>query len=362
MHARREEYDEAVQEFRKASSGDFDDAEAHYNLGLALVRTAQTDEGRTEFLEALSLNPNHTDARMQMGNLLAAKGEPVAAANVYGEVIRRNPTFAEAHNNLGLALIENGDFAGAESAFRRALTLQPAYAPALQNLGLTLPCQVSDPRAALTIPHVAGSPELTADPKSRIWELSAKTVILKDCTRSLDYPELQSTVRAFWTDSDLYLLFLCPYKKLNIFPLPQNDKARDKLWDRDVVEMFLGDDWTNIRHYREFEIAPTGDWIDLAIDLDRDNYDKNWRSGWQTTAKIDEASHTWYAAARIPLKSISSHPVKEGTRWRMNLYRIDGDGPDAKRHFLCWQPTCAPGRDPNHVPENFGSLVFAGKP
>ncbi len=362
MYARREQYETAVQEFRKAVSGDADDAEAHYDLGLALVRTGEADEGRREFAEALSLNANYTDARMQIGNLLAAKGEPVAAVNVYREVIRRNPNSAEAHNNLGLALLENGDFAGAESAFRRALKLRPGYAAALQNLGLTQPCQVTEPKAGLTVPHVAGSPALTANPKSPLWEQSGKSSIVKDCSHALDYPDMQSTVRAFWTDSDLYLLFVCPYKKLNIFTPPQNDRARDKLWDRDVVEMFLGDDWTDIRHYREFEIAPTGDWIDLAIDLNRDSYDKNWRSGWQTEAKIDEASHTWYAAAKIPLKSVSSHPVKEGTKWRMNLYRIEGDGPDTKRHFLCWQPTCVSGRDPNHVPENFGTLVFGGKP
>jgi len=350
----------------KSKVGDVDfGTEAQIDLageGLALVRTGQADEGRAEFTEALSLDPNYTDARMQIGNLLAAKGELVAAANVYREVIRRNPNFAEAHNNLGLALLEGSDFAGAETAFRQALKLQPGYAPALQNLGLTQPCRVSEPRAALTIPRVEGAPELTADPKSRMWNRAATASIVKDCSRSLDYPELRSTVRAFWTDSDLYLLFICPYKKLNIFTPPQNDRARDKLWDRDVVVMFLGDDWTNIRHYREFEIAPTGDWIDLAIDLDRKSYDKDWRSGWQTAAKIDEASHTWYAAARIPLKSVSGQPVKEGTRWRMNLYRIEGDGPDSKRHFLCWQPTCVRGRDPNHVPENFGTLVFNGKP
>ncbi|MEP6535913.1 MAG: tetratricopeptide repeat protein [Bryobacteraceae bacterium] len=360
MYARREKYDEAAQEFRKAVSSDSDDAEAHYNLGLALARSGRTDEARIELNEALSLNPNHTDARMQIGNLLAAGNDSTAAANVYREVIRRNPNFAEAHNNLGLALLEGSDFAGAESAFRSALRLQPGYAPALQNLGLTQPCKVSEPKAAFTIPHIAGSPELTADPKS--WAQAASTSIVKDCSRSLDYPDLQSTVRAFWTDSDLYLLFICPYRTLNIFTPPQNGKARDKLWDRDVVEMFLGDDWTNIRHYREFEIAPTGDWIDLAIDLDHSSYDKNWRSGWQTAAKIDEASHTWYAAAKIPLKAVSSQAVKEGTQWRMNLYRIEGDGPDSKRRFLCWQPTCVKGRDPNHVPENFGTLVFSGKP
>jgi hypothetical protein len=227
---------------------------------------------------------------------------------------------------------------------------------------LAQPCRVTEPRASWTIPYAAGSPELTADPKAGIWKQAGTTTIVKDCTYSLDYPALQSTVLGFWTDSDLYLLFTCPYKKLNIFTPTQNDRARDKLWDRDVVEMFLGDDWTNIRHYREFEIAPTGDWIDLAIDLDRKSYDKDWRSGWRTVAKVDEGAHIWYAAARIPLKSVSSGPVKAGTRWRVNLYRIEGEGPDEKRHFLCWQPTCAPGRDPNHVPENFGTLVFEGKP
>jgi hypothetical protein len=50
--------------------------------------------------------------------------------------------------------------------------------------------------------------------------------------------------------------------------------------------------------------------------------------------------------------------VGPGTRWRANLYRIDGDGPDLKRRFMCWQPTCVKDRDPNHVRENFGTLVF----
>ncbi len=135
-------------------------------------------------------------------------------------------------------------------------------------------------------------------------------------------------------------------------------KPRSGLWDRDVVEMFLGYDWQNIRHYREFEIAPTGDWIDLAIDLDNDSYDKNWRSGWKTAARIDAKQKIWYAAARIPLSAISEAPVKAGTKWRMNLYRIEGLGADPQRHFLCWQPTCVQNRDPNHVPEHFGTLVF----
>jgi hypothetical protein len=220
------------------------------------------------------------------------------------------------------------------------------------------PCEVHDPRATFTIPYAKGHPKLTADPNADVWKEAAQQTIYKDCTRQVDYPNLKTIVRGFWTDTDLYLLFRCPYTVLNVFP---SDPSKDHvgLWDKDVVEMFLGDDWTNIRHYREYEIAPTGDRIDLAIDLDRNSYDHTWDSGWQTAARIDQANRIWYAAARIPLASVTSHSVAAGTTWRGKLSRIDGLGPDTQRHFMCWQPTCVQKRDANHVPEHFGTLVFA---
>lgn len=221
------------------------------------------------------------------------------------------------------------------------------------------PCVVTQPTATFSIPHVAGHPQLNLDYRSHLWKRAATQSMSKDCSRQVDYPGIKSEIRGFWTDTDLYLLFRCPYKVLNLFQPANNSEPRVGLWDRDVVEMFLGDDWTNIRHYREFEIAPTADWIDLAIDLDHKSYDHNWRSGWQTMAHIDEQQKVWYAAAKIPLSAVSAKPVQDGTRWRMNLYRIDGLGPDVQRHFLCWQPTCVQNRDPNHVPEHFGTLVFS---
>ncbi|MFN7992785.1 MAG: PQQ-binding-like beta-propeller repeat protein [Bryobacteraceae bacterium] len=220
------------------------------------------------------------------------------------------------------------------------------------------PCKVEQPTATFETPHVAGDPELNADPASPVWRNAGTGYISKDCSRQIDYPDLKTEVRSFWTDRHLYLLFICPYHELNLWLPAMNGGPRTKLWDRDVIEMFLGDDWQNIRHYREFEIAPTGDWIDLAIDLDHKSYDQNWRSGWNTTARIDSAAHIWYAAARIPLTAVSTAPVQPGTKWRANLYRIEGLGADPQRHFLCWQPTCVQNRDPNHVPENFGTLVF----
>ena len=219
-------------------------------------------------------------------------------------------------------------------------------------------CKVDSPTASFSVPFVKTAPELNTDPHSKTWSHAGSGHIVRDCTHTLDYAKLDSEVRGFWTATDLYLLFICPYDTLNLFLPAKGGGPRDKLWDRDVVEMFLGDDWRNIRHYREFEIAPTGDWIDLAIDLDKQNDDQSWRSGWQTLARIDEKTHVWYAAARIPLRSVSLQPVKAGVKWRANLYRIEGQGPDDRRHFMCWQPTCVVNRDPNHVPENFGTLIF----
>jgi hypothetical protein len=233
------------------------------------------------------------------------------------------------------------------------LLLTPVVAAAWQV------CEVTPPTAAISLPYVAQAPELNTDPHSATWSHAASAWIVKDCTQQVDYPSLKTEVRAFWTDSDLYLLFVSPYKELNLWLPADNSKDRLKLWDRDVIEFFLGDDWADIKHYREFEVAPTGDWVDLAIDLNKEKYEADWNSGWQRQGRIDEKNHIWYAAARVPLKSVSEQTVKAGTKWRANLYRIEGLGEDPQRHFMCWQPTCVVNRDPNHVPEHFGTLIFA---
>jgi hypothetical protein len=218
-------------------------------------------------------------------------------------------------------------------------------------LALLAPCVLSSVHDEFEISHVSGHPKLTLDARG------ASQTMSKDCYEQIDYPQAKTMINAFWTDTDLYVFFRCPYAKLNIFEPANHAEARMNLWDRDVVEMFIGDDWQNTGRYREFEIAPTGDWIDLAIDLDRKSFDHTWRSGWETLARIDEAHKVWYAAARIPLKAISEKPVTPGTKWRVNFYRIDGPGGNDTRHFMCWQPTCD-RKTGNHTPQSFGTLVF----
>src|SRR5262245_42720253 len=195
------------------------------------------------------------------------------------------------------------------------LLIVVAYSVSSRVLLSQTPCKVSFPTASFSVHHMSGDPKLSIDSSSSaIWK-AATALIFKDCTRTIDYPDLKTEVRGFWTDTHLYLLFRCPYRSLNLFLPAQPGRDRDKLWDRDVVEMFLGDDWEHIRQYREYEIAATVDWVDLVIDLHKEGNSEAWNSGWQTQARIDERARIWYAAARIPLASVSSSKVTQGTRW-----------------------------------------------
>src|SRR5438128_9029455 len=96
-------------------------------------------------------------------------------------------------------------------------------------LGLTLAfagevCEVASPTASFSIPHVAQAPDLNTDPNSATWSHAASAWIEKDCTQQIDYPKLKTEVRALWTNSDLYLLFIAPYSELNLWLPADNNK------------------------------------------------------------------------------------------------------------------------------------------
>src|SRR6266700_1132310 len=73
--------------------------------------------------------------------------------------------------------------------------------------------------------------------------------------------------RLLWSDTALYVRFEAAQKEPLIVSDTPNISAKTlKLWDRDVCEIFIAPDKIEARKYFEFEIAPTGEWVDLAID------------------------------------------------------------------------------------------------
>ena len=193
---------------------------------------------------------------------------------------------------------------------------------------------------------------LTLDPASALWSASSRIFMDKD-PQGKQVPRYRTEVRTRWTANNLYFLFVCPYEQLNLKPSPNTQEETNGLWNWDVAEVFLGSDFRDIQRYKEFEVSPQGEWIDLDIDLHKPHHEEGWtwNSGFEVLAHIDPATHTWYGAMRIPWNAIDSRPPAAGSTLRMNLFR--SQGPPSKNHEVTWQP---PMSKTFHTPERFGLI------
>lgn len=205
-------------------------------------------------------------------------------------------------------------------------------------------------RAAADVP-------LQTDPASNFWSAAVPIYLEKDKQGKL-VTNFRTEVRARWTKYNLYFLFICPYDHLNLKPLPVTTQETNELWNWDVAEVFIGSDFTNINHYREFEVSPQGEWVDLDIDLNKPHHEDGWtwNSGFETSARIDAANHRWYAAMRIPLSSLDKRLPVAGNEFRMNLFLSEGLAPN--HQAVAWQP---PMSDTFHVPSRFALLELVSK-
>jgi hypothetical protein len=162
-------------------------------------------------------------------------------------------------------------------------------------------------------------------------------------------PELSTTVRALWSGEFLYLAYECPFTTITDFA-PVQSEERLGLWDKDVVEAFIGADPAKATRYTEYEWAPNGERLDLTLDLPEKDF--VWSSGMESAVSIDEPAHVWRVEVRIPLKALANKPPQPGVRWRINLFRHD----TANRGFLAFSPTLT---NSFHTPERFGWIEFA---
>lgn len=159
-----------------------------------------------------------------------------------------------------------------------------------------------------------------------------------------------------WSAGSLYILFVCPYSQLHLKPGPNLNAETYGLWDWDVAEVFIGDDFENIRHYKEFEVSPQGEWVDLDVNLGTPPHETGWvwQSGCEVAARIDAARRIWYGFLRIPWASISTREPAVGSQFRANFYRCQGAEPERK--YIAWRPV---NRASFHTPEAFGTLRLA---
>lgn len=171
------------------------------------------------------------------------------------------------------------------------------------------------------------------------------------------YQRFRTEIRSRWTEKYLYLLFICPYDELYLKPSPSTSTETFALWNWDVAEAFIGSDFQNIKRYKEFEISPQAEWVDLDIDLNKPHHEDGWtwNSGFQVSARIDATAKVWYAAMRIPFPALQDAPPAAAELLRINLFR--SQGPPSNRVQVVWQPTMS---NSFHVPDRFGLLRLVG--
>jgi hypothetical protein len=162
--------------------------------------------------------------------------------------------------------------------------------------------------------------------------------------------------RILWTDSAFYVRYVCNQTEpLVISDRPQTITKTMYLWDRDVCEIFLAPDANAVEKYFEFEVAPTGEWMELGLDWTTGKRQSDWQfnSRMTTAARIEPDRVTM--AMRIPWGARIPKP-RSGERWRANLFRCASRDP--RLRYLAWQPTRTP-QPFFHVPQAFGWLIFS---
>ena len=200
-----------------------------------------------------------------------------------------------------------------------------------------------------------GSLDAAGFPPLNAWRTAKPILFDADWQGKSPDPRRQTEVRLLWTPEFLYLKFVARYRLITIFDDADSNGRRDKLWDRDVAEVFLQPDAAQPRRYKEFEVSPNGFWIDLEI---INGSLQHIKSGLQRRVYIDEPKKTWIAELAIPMKTLAPH-FDSASVWRVNFFRVDG--PSEPRFYSSWQPTNTP--QPNfHVPKRFGFLKFEPMP
>ncbi len=217
------------------------------------------------------------------------------------------------------------------------------------------PPMVNDPANVLESSFAPKEWEPNADPQSPEWSGIAGVQATKNFFGE-DVPLPPTEIRSRWTHKYLYLLYICPYNDLYLNPNPVTTEETNKLWKWDVAEAFIGSDYLKTTHYKEFQVSPQGEYVDLEIDQDElrpEQKQVEWQSGFTVRGRIDSQKKVWYGEMKIPFASLDMKNPKEKDELRIGLFRIEG--PEAQRLYIAWRPT---GASTFHVPGAFGSLVL----
>lgn len=143
-------------------------------------------------------------------------------------------------------------------------------------------------------------------------------------------------------------------------------RERDgRLWEEEVVELFLATGGATPRRYLEIEVNPLGAIFDALVDSpagDRRGMtvDPAWNcDGLRAAVEIDRAARRWRTRVELPWRALAPDATAPGVL-RMNLFRIERPRDGAPPEFSAWSPTYVEPAD-FHRPRRFGIVKFSSR-
>jgi tetratricopeptide (TPR) repeat protein len=140
--------DEAIAHFQKALEINPADAEACYNLGIALQQKGRVEEAMAHYQKALAMQPRMAGAHVNLGDALMQKGEVDKAIAQFQEALAISPRFAMVHGSLGIALAKKGQLTEAIAQFQKSLETDPDNEEVRKNLAMAF-AQKGQPEQAI---------------------------------------------------------------------------------------------------------------------------------------------------------------------------------------------------------------------
>lgn len=123
----RDDWPEAVRQFREAARLAPELPVVRLNLGLALNRTGDARAALDQLGEAVRLDPRLAAAHFAMGTLYERSGRDEEARERYTLVATYDPNHAEAHLRLADTLRRTDRLEASLAPYRRALQLEPGW-------------------------------------------------------------------------------------------------------------------------------------------------------------------------------------------------------------------------------------------
>lgn len=137
IYFKRQNYDQAINEYSKVTSLDPDFADAYNNTGLCYAKKKLYDKALDSFRAAadMPLNSNRINTLLNIGAVYDEMGNHEKSAEAYREVLLAMPSNASGMFNLASQYVKLGRKDDAIKYFRKLLDMYPGDAEAYLELG-----------------------------------------------------------------------------------------------------------------------------------------------------------------------------------------------------------------------------------